>query len=160
MNILIIDDDPIKRAVISKHLTKLFDDVHIRWYDNYQDSIMFIEDNKEFIDFIFLDWIFPPNSYSRPKYGMGRQLLSNMLYNDFNIKVIVCSSDQVTIDNEEYPFVIGSLTFNDSITIKDQMIQYMSPYGEVKNDVKVKSLKPNNNTGYKRKKSSEPWWLK
>ena len=161
MNVLIIEDDPIKKSMIEKCLTIIFDDVHIRWYDNYQDSMLFIEDNKDFIDYIFLDWCFPPNSYSRPMYGMGRQLLSNLAYNDINNKVIICSSDPIDIDKEEFPFVIGALELTNSATIKDQIIQLTTPISEVKKDVKTKLLKPQKkDSGYKRRKSSTPWWMK
>ena len=163
MNILIVDDNQNKREYIKHQISKMDENAYIRWVDNYQDAASFIEDNQVFIDLIILDWCFPPNSLSRAKYGMGRHLLSYLLYNDINIDVVICTSDSVTIDPEEYPFVKTIIHYdNDHLNMNFGNIVDIN---EEQEDVKTKvlshkELKVKNDTGYKRRKSSQPWWMK
>ena len=161
MNILIIDDDYIKKEMLRFHLLNIYPDANIRWFNNYQDAIMFIDDNHDFIDYIVLDWCFPYNSSGRAKYGMGRQLLAYLRMQNYDNKVIICSSDLVSIDENEYSNVRGSIMYNNPDTLHNTIL---AAFGESKTqeDIKVKTLRPpvQENTGYKRRKSSTPWWMK
>ena len=165
MNILIVDDNQEKREYINQQVSTLDDNVHVRWVDNYQDAATFIEENSVFIDLIVLDWCFPPNSISRPKYGMGRHLLSYLLYNNINIGVLICTSDKVQVDTDEYPFVKGAIEYYDQIPLNLVINNYLHKPEDKEEDIKMKLLlqrdmKSKVDTGYKRKKSSEPWWMK
>ena len=165
MNILIVDDNQNKREYIKRQLCNMDENNYVKWVDNYQDAATFIEENSVFIDLIVLDWCFPPNSISRPRYGMGRHLLSYLLYNNIDINVLICTTDKVQIDTEEYPFVKGVIEYYDHIPINIVVNNYLSEDNNVEEDIKTKMLlkrdmKSKTESGYKRRKSSEPWWLK
>ena len=161
MNILIIDDDYIKKEMLRFHLLNIYPDANIRWFNNYQDAIMFIDDNHDFIDYIVLDWCFPYSSSGRSKYGMGRQILAYMKMQNYDNKVIICSSDIVSIDDNEYSNVTGSIIYDGPDALHNSLLNALNE-NKVKEDVKVRSLRPpvQENTGYKRRKSSTPWWMK
>jgi response regulator of citrate/malate metabolism len=161
MNILIVDDDYNKIDYISLELEYNDSKNRIRSYSTLDAAISFIERNKDYIDLIILDWCFPKDSISRPQYAMGRALLSYMNFNDINIDVIICSSDTITINKEEYPFVKGAIVYNYS-PIMDQVEELLNPKPnkDKKNNKSLKRKKTDPETGYKRRKSSQPWWQK
>ena len=164
MNILIIDDDNIKKEKILSALLSVYPDANVKWFENYQDANLFILDNHEYIDLIILDWCFPPNSYSKSKYGMGRQLLNSMLYNNINIKTIISSSDVISINKEDFPDVLGSLNILGKTNMQDQLASYLNVqnYDDINNISKGKAKVRTNKqiNGYKRHLSSTPWWMK
>ena len=161
MNILIIDDEPIKKEMIAFNIKSINPTANIIGVSNYQEAIQFISENTEYIDLILLDWCFPADNLysSRARYGMGRHVLSNMKLQGINIRVVICTDDQVSINREEYPFVDGILTFNKTMLFKKNLEKYINQGQEEQEDIKVRTLKQMN-SGYKRRKSSQPWWMK
>ena len=161
MNILIIDDDPAKRALLTALLMKDNPENKVRWFDNLQGALLFINDNMDYIDLILLDWCFPPNDHSRPLYSMGRQVLHHMKFNGLNNKTIICSSDLVNVDTDEFPFVLGAIVYCPGIPIIDQINNLLNPQERIEDQVhSLKRKKQQPNTGYRRRMSSEPWWKK
>jgi DNA-binding response OmpR family regulator len=65
MNILIVEDNDEKRNAIIKAIKDKCSNAKIRWFNNYEDSARFIEDNKGYINLLLLDWCFPQTSYSQ-----------------------------------------------------------------------------------------------
>lgn len=165
MNILIIDDDQMKERFLASLLLKDNPENKIRWFDNYDDATQFIDRNRDYIDLILLDWCFPDYSASRPQYAMGRHVLTYMNANGYSNNVIICSSDVVSIDKNEFPFVKGAICYYPDKSIMNQINDYLNKSEDIEEnkDNYVRSLrpmKPNECTGYKRRMSSQPWWQK
>jgi len=166
MNVFVIVDEVNKREAIMKQIKLIDQSAIINWADNYQLARMFIKDNSYNIDYIFLDWNFPPSSYARSRFGMGRQILSNMLYDGLNNKVVIISSEMVPLNKDEYPFVVGSISFADEYELRYQLMNLffdnIEEETENRGEARVRSLKPKkeNHSGYKRRLSSTPWWMK
>jgi len=157
MNIVIIDDDQFKREILKLHILEIDNTANMKCFSNYQDAIMYLNSNQLFVDYLFLDWCFPPNSYSKPKYGMGRQVLTNFKYHGIDIKTIICSADETFVNSDDYPFVVGHILLDspDELTSK---LNDIFNRNIVHEEVKIKEVKPD--TGYKRRRSSTPWWMK
>ncbi len=168
MNILIIDDDPAKREFIASALMKQDPTNKIRWFDNLQGALLFLNNNASYVDLIFLDWCFPASEYSRSQYAMGRQFLDHMVFNGLTNKVIICSGDMVSVDKEKYPFVLGSLVFWTGMPFSENLTNIMNseePVVKSINEISdkgpcLKRKKQSQDTGYKRHRSSTPWWQK
>ena len=163
MNILIVDDDYNKINNITVDLLKQDPSNKVRYTTDYEQAVTFIMDNKEYIDLIVLDWCFPPNSWARSKYAMGRQVINNMKLSNIDIKTIICSSDVINIDKNEYPFVLGAITYCEGLDVGKYIYSYLD-IGEEKEEEYIgqpKVLKKvKEDIGYRRKKSSTPWWIK
>ena len=161
MSILIIDDDPDKRRYIASMLMKDNPEYKISECDNFQDAVTFIDTNSQCIDLIVLDWCFPIRQDRNCVNGMGGQVLGHMASNGQTNKVIICSSDFVEIDKDEYPFVLGSIVFFPCIQIDEEINKLLNPPVEPQDKGPcLKRKKPQQNTDYKRRLSSQPWWQK
>ena len=160
MNILILDDNIDKKTTIAEALSLSIPDCDIKWCDNYEAGMHYIIDNRDKIDLLMLDWNFPANSYSRNIYGLGRQVLNNMILNNIYIKTIICSPNLININKYEFPFVVGQIILEGPKNINEELIDYIDNKPNIeKTPVRVKNKK-NNDTGYKRRMSSTPWWMK
>ena len=163
MNILVVDDDYNKINNISSDLLMKDPSNKIKIATDYEQAVSFIMDNKDYIDLIVLDWCFPPNSWSRGRYAMGRQVINTMKLSNTFISTIICSSDVINIDKNEYPFVLGSITYCDGLDVSDYIYSHINKPEEKEDDYigQPKVLKKiKEDTKYKRKKSSTPWWIK
>ena len=161
MNILIIDDDPKKRSYITYMITKDNPKHEISECDNFQDAVTFIDTNSQCIDLIVLDWCFPIRQDRNCVNGMGGQVLGHMASNGQTNKVIICSSDVVEIDKDEYPFVLGSILFYPCIQIDEEINKLLNPPVETQDKGPFsKGKKPPQKTGNKRPKAPHYWWQK
>lgn len=162
MNILIVEDNVDKKDYISMVIRQIDPTANIRWFNNYQDSAYFIDKNKDYMDYIVLDWSFPFNSYERCGYAMGRLLLDYMSHSHMNLKTIICSSDLVYVNNAKYPFVVDSILFENDKSLVDKFeIALSNKDSEEIKESKIRKCinKPDSTYKYKRKLSSTPWWM-
>jgi hypothetical protein len=172
MNILIVEDNDEKRNAIIKAIKDKCSNAKIRWFNNYEDSARFIEDNKGYINLLLLDWCFPQTSYSQsPVYGAGRLLLKRIKALGLEIKTIIISSDHVNVDKEDYPFVEDSVRIlsEDSIAddaqtpldLSERVVAFRKPNVSLDPNIQIISKDPvkSKKNGYHRRKSSTPWWM-
>ena len=165
MRILVVDDDEMKYKYIAACLKKDNPENQIRWQKNYEEATEFISRNADYIDLILLDWCFPSDSYSRSQFAMGKRVLTYMNMMGLTNDVIICSSDMISINQTEFPFVKGAICYWPDYSIVNQIHEFLKPQEEIEEhkDVVIRSLKPkkpNDCSGYKRHKSSQPWWQK
>ena len=162
MNILIVDDSYNKINSITSDLLKQDPSNKIEYATDYEQAVSYIMDNKDSIDLIVLDWCFPPTSWEISRYAMGRQVLNTMKFSDTNIKTIICSSDYVDIYKSDYPFVLGSVVYCE-LDVGSEIYSLLNK-PEEKEEETVEQPKVlrrvKEDTGYKRKRSSTPWWIK
>ena len=113
MNILLVDDDRIKRKTIVTPIRRNRPETNIRYFENLRDAEYFIDKNHNYTDLLILDWCFPETSYERPKAATGKKMLDYIKEKGYNINTVMCSSDILNIEElqEEYPFIIGSLIY-------------------------------------------------
>ena len=74
MNVLIIDDEPIKKEMLAFNIKSIDPSANIIGVSNYQEAIQFISENTEYIDLILL-------SHSQPNYD----LVDNNFYHLFSL---------------------------------------------------------------------------
>ena len=163
MNILIVDDDIKKINSITNDFLRQDKSNKVAYAINHIQATNLIMDRKDELDLIILDWTFPVTSNGNPKFGMGKKVIDIMKIADINIDTIICSPDYVDVDQEKYPFVKGSIQYVEILDVgvmaytmlgKPINLNYDSPE-EIKTLKRVKE-----DTGYKRHKSSQPWWMK
>lgn len=165
MNILIIDDDQMKYKYLTNGLLKADPTNVVRWQKDYEQATEYISRNAEYIDLILLDWCFPSDAMSRPQYAMGKSVLTYMNMMGLTNDVIICSSDMVSINKHEFPFVKGAICYWPDPSIFNQINEFLKSQEEdiEQKDTHIRSLRPkrpNECTGYKRRMSSQPWWQK
>ena len=116
-----------------------------------------------FIELSSLDsWSLQVHAY----FGSGA-CVSSYRRNGYDNKVVIISSDYVPLETGEYPFVLCSLEFTRGSDLRTQLMnifdgKIQGEQEEERGTIKLRNLKPkkDNNTGYKRKMSSTPWWMK
>lgn len=160
MNILIVDDDFNKINSITSDLLKKDPSNKVRYVTDYEQAVNYIYDNKDHIDLIILDWCFPPNSWSRGKYAMGRQVINNMRLSNILIDTVICSSDVINIEKDEYPFVLGSVVYCEGMNVVPLIYSKLNKTEEVESEQPKVLRRVKQDSGYKRKRSSTPWWIK
>ena len=106
MNILVIEDTDYKLEDIKKNLKLTYDVNRIVSFKSLIESLYFIKNNHDYIDLIILDWCFPMYNNEYPCYGMGNDVLTYLRERNYNINVIICSSDYVYIEDENVKKVV------------------------------------------------------
>lgn len=148
-NVYVIEDNADKQHHIVKGLNNLADNAEFQYGDNYRDAIGFILDNKEFIDLIVLDWTFPSMQGGRPQYGVGNLVLNVMKNNGIDTKTIICTADQLNINLEDYPFVVGHILYDEDKSMTKEFNSILHLRSLVRKPIQGR---------YQRKMSSTPWW--
>jgi hypothetical protein len=135
MNILLVEDNSIKKTVIQSTLLKINPEAKIRTFNNLRDSEFFLDRNHELTDLIVLDWCFPENKTERPRPAMGRRMLDYIKENKYGVKTIICSGDEINMDElQEYYFLLGSVLFgksNAGVEIYNMYLDYWKNVSEL-----------------------------
>ena len=125
--VLIIDDLDSKRNRIENYIKEIDSTLEINKFSYSRELQLFLRNfrnNKSNLEntILFLDWNFPNYKNDYPRKDAGMYIL--LLIENYNlpIKVVIVSSDEVDIDRNEYPFVLG--------TIKDDSSVYQKPLYE------------------------------
>lgn len=171
MNVVIIDGNIEKKDTIVNLLRQKDEQLRTRWFDNYRDSSMFIEeyhnkDNKENIDLIILDWSFPYASNTNYTFGNAALFLDYLKASNYNIRTFLFTSDRVNIDRSQYPFVEGIIPWsNDSSFVPSINPIFPDNTNEMhkvidKRNKYSKLIKKPSDGRYKKRKASTPWWVK
>ncbi len=115
MNIVVIDDSEYKADDSIETLSKIYEDAEFYTFCCRNEALSFISECSEKIDLIILDWNFPLLRGSMPEVGMGEDVLRWMMRKKININTIICSSEEVILENH-YPNVIGSILYSPSVS--------------------------------------------
>jgi len=131
-NILIIDDNPTKAERIKTTLQSIYKDTRFSIQSNYNAAIDFInrnynynltnDDDKTKISFIVLDWMFPryPGGPVNPE--MGEEVIQEIFERDMDIPVIICSSNEIRLNEED---VIGEIVYDESSDLKTKFVEIL-----------------------------------
>jgi len=113
MNILLVEDNALKRRVIEVSLNMLRPDAKIRCFGNLADAQMFVLDNADVIDLLVLDWCFPEHRLEKAEFGQGQKMLDFIYDNHLDIKTIICSGDDLSETTliDDYYFLLGIVLF-------------------------------------------------
>ena len=158
MKILIVDDDRTKATNISKSLLDQDQSNEIYFAENYQTASSYLFNESFEYDLIVLDWCFPFDPGSKPKYVMGRVLLNTLLKQGNNTNTIICSSEKVDLSDNKYPFVLDSIIYDEADDMGSRIYSILG--GDKEELTPQRSLKRIKDNGYKRHMSSTPWWVK
>lgn len=117
MKITIVDDNKRKREEIKKYITECFLRLNIKTKPCFEEFsyrneyLIYLRKNKEMKleDLLILDWNFPIYEDSFPKKGTGLFILNELNRLDLKIPVIICSSEEVESNDEDFTNVIGSI---------------------------------------------------
>lgn len=144
MNILIVEDDTIKKKMIEQQILAIRPEARIRWFSNLREAQYFIDRNYEYIDLLVLDWCFPESSIERPIDGTGRKMLDYIKDKKYNVKTVICSGEEMNMDElQEYYFLLGSVLFgtcNAGKAINSLYLDYWKNVSELTN--KTLSFEP------------------
>ena len=115
MNILLVEDNPLKKKIIELGLVKYNPDVNIRHFNNLSEAEEFMDEYEDVIDLLVLDWCFPEKRGERAHDGEGQKALDYILDNHYNIKTIICSGNDLSDTTlvEDYHFLIGIIHFGE-----------------------------------------------
>lgn len=181
MKILIIDDNEYKIETSKEVLSEIYKKVDFYEVHSRNSALLFLQELKDSIDLIILDWNFPVFDQKMPEVGMGEEVLKVMQRKNINIDTVICSADLVSFQNE-YHNVIGQILYH-PVTLKSQyedilrdkkeeIDEYVDtviernppiiktesePFQSKYNDYKIMQK---NLSRWKRKRSSDPWWKK
>ena len=112
MNILLVEDNKIKKVSIEHSLYKIDPTTRIRTFGNLADAEHFVEENSDLIDLLILDWCFPESKNGRAKVGAGKDMLDYLSNNHYGIKTVICSGNDLTEEDfEPYHFLLGAVLF-------------------------------------------------
>ena len=112
MNILLVEDNKIKKIAIEHSMYKMNPTCRIRTFSTLADAERYVADNGDLIDLIILDWCFPENRNEKPKAGAGKDMLDYLSNNHYGIKTVICSGNEMTQEDlEPYHFLLGSVLF-------------------------------------------------
>ena len=118
MNIVIIDDDPYKRERIKNDLAFLKEKT-FHEFESMHGGLYHLAKNAGKVDLLILDWIFPSYDGDVPERGMGLEVLIQLSRVHLPIPTIVCSSESVCIPDEYGEFVIGTVPFDFSTSMRE-----------------------------------------
>lgn len=118
--VLIIDDSDLKRDRIENYIREINSAFEINKFSFGRELQWFLKNyyknQSELQDTIlFLDWNFPYYQNDWLEQGAGKHILFIIKHYELPIQVVIVSSDDVDIDKEEYPFVLGTIKDNSSI---------------------------------------------
>ena len=112
MNILLVEDNKIKKRAIEASLIKIRPESRIRHFGNLADAEHFIDANADNIDLIVLDWCFPEQKGVSAKEAAGKDMLDYIANSNLFIKTIICSGNIMKPEElEPYRFLLGSVLF-------------------------------------------------
>lgn len=128
MNILLVEDNMLKRKMIEVSLIDIKPDARIRCFRDLRTAEQFIDRNAEYIDLLVLDWCFFETSYDTSVLsGTGELLLDYIKDKKHFIKTVICSGNK--IDGEElkskYDFLLGTVIFSNSNPGKEIYNHYL-----------------------------------
>ena len=115
MNILLVEDNFLKKKIIEVGLTKLIPNVNIKHFNNSSGARDYIDDNNGSIDLLILDWCFPKHNGESAHDGEGHIVLDHILDNGYGIKTVICSGNDLsnTTLMEDYYFLLGIIQFGE-----------------------------------------------
>ena len=119
MKVLIIDDYVKKAKDIKEAIEySILEEIEVKYAVNYKEAMkIIINDN---IDLISLDWCFPVDENEKSKIGNGKLILDELKAMNLSINTIICSSDQVIINKNNYPFVLGCIKYDYSKNLNSE----------------------------------------
>ena len=156
MYVLIVDDDPSKCMSIKQDILACDESAEIGYCDDYSKTTNFLLNNN--IDLLILDWSFPINSGERVQYGVGKMIIDWMRINGMSVRTIICSPNEFDINNDKYPFILGSIYY-DGTSIENNLRTLLNLPNKTTTDKGIARCIKKPTTGrYERRLSSTPWW--
>lgn len=119
LNVLLIEDNDLKREVLLDTLEVAIPNIKFIKAKNLFEAIYLIKQNKSNIDLIVTDWCFPENYEMPAEFDMGLNVLNYLRDESIHIPTIICSSDFNNECYKEFNFVIGLAPFGDRNTALD-----------------------------------------
>ena len=156
-DIIIIDDDYYKTEYMKNELSRTYNNSQIYTYSNQEYALSHIDLYRDSIDLLVLDWTFPMREGENPKYAQGLEVLKYLKQNHIDIKTIIFSCDDIEL-TEKFNNVVAIIQYCPYTSLESE-IQEIFKKEMVREKKREKRLMRRlYYTGYKRKKSSEPWW--
>ena len=132
MNVLLVEDNAIKKTVIQSTLLKLNPDARIRTFNNLREAEYFLDRNYQLTDLLILDWCFPENKLDRPRPAMGKRMLDYIKENKYGVRTIICSGDEINMNElQDYYFLLGSVLFGQNNAGKEIYNMYLDYWKNV-----------------------------
>ena len=126
MDIVIIDDSKFKANDSIAALSKIYENAKFECLSCLNDALVYLYNKHSEIDLIILDWCFPEYKDSfMPEPDQGIHVLEFMKRKKINIRTIICSSDEVTL-NDNYPNVIGSILYSPTISCYSRYLEILN----------------------------------
>jgi len=107
-SILIIEDNKYKMSHIKDALFEKHNDINLIVCSSRNEAMRIIMNNRD-IELIILDWNFPAYADDYPVKGMGKYILNMLSVLGIATKVIICSSENISIEHSN---VIGQILYN------------------------------------------------
>ena len=113
MNILLVEDNKIKKRAIEVNLLKLDPQIRLRWFNNLEQAEDFVDKYVDEIDLMVLDWCFPEKEAETAKEGTGRKMLDYIEDKHYPVKTVVCSGNDLDSEElqEKYTNCLGAVLF-------------------------------------------------
>ena len=159
-DIIIIDDDYYKTEYMKHILSRAFDNPKIYTYGNQEYGLSHIDLYRDSIDLLVLDWTFPMKEGENPKYAQGLEVLKYLKQNKIDIKTIIFSCDDIEL-TEKFNNVVSIIKYCPYKSIEREIQDTVNDFNKQLEREKKREKRLMRRlyyTGYKRKKSSEPWW--
>ena len=135
MNILLVEDNKIKKRAIETSLIKIRPESRIRHIGNLADAEHYVDVNADNIDLLVLDWCFPENRDARAKEAAGKDMLDYLANNNIFIKTIICSGNIMNEDElKPYYFLLGAVQFgkgNPGEQINEVYLDYWAKFSSM-----------------------------
>ena len=124
MKYYILDDSDYKRNRIKEYVSSIDETAEFEEFDCSRDFLCLIQENLKTKDILnnailFLDWNFPFYHNEGIESGEGEHILITLKLRNFEMKVIIVSSDEVESESD-YPYSIGSIVDNCSVWQKPE----------------------------------------
>ena len=134
MNILLVEDNKLKRKVIETTLLAIKPEAKIRCFRDLRTAEQFIDRNAEYIDLLVLDWCFFETNYDTSVLsGAGELMLDYIKDKKHFIKTVICSGNE--LDGEElkskYDFLLGTVLFGYSNPGKEIYNYYLDYWAKL-----------------------------
>lgn len=112
MNILLVEDNKIKRIAIEHSMHRLRPECRIRTFNNLEEAEYFLDRNAELTDLMILDWCFPESLEGNVKTGAGKEMLDYVQEHHYNVRTIICSGNEMNDEElKPYKFLLGHVLF-------------------------------------------------
>ena len=139
MKFLILDDSDYKRKHIKDYVKRIQNDAEFEEFCCTRDFLDFLktfyesgkkENLKNYL--LFLDWNFPFYKGESINIAEGEHVLITLKLRHLSLATVIVSSEQVDIDYEEYPMVLGSIEDNNFIWQEPEYVEILQKYEKYK----------------------------